>query len=190
MRKIEKYYTTQWEFSASDKKIIRKGDCSVGEEVFRPDEIRIITSKEVKIHICLSIYGNKPNVYPENYQVFIKELNYNSKYENLPGELNQNEFTFLKDQYDFYVKEEKSNEKILFADNSKVNPLYSSSGYLVYIEGKNGEELLLIYFNRWQSEVQPRGAGEDQLGEDVTYIQGIWEDPLLTDEIIAKIKST
>ena len=27
------------------------------------------------------------------------------------------------------------------------------------------------------------------LGEDVTFILGIWESPLLTDEIVAKIKN-
>ncbi|CAA9200779.1 hypothetical protein FLACOL7796_03438 [Flavobacterium collinsii] len=40
----------------------------------------------------------------------------------------------------------------------------------------------MIDFNRWSSEAHPRNAGED-----VTYIHGIWETPLLTDEIIAKI---
>ncbi|MCY1465826.1 hypothetical protein D9M71_840240 [compost metagenome] len=50
------------------------------------------------------------------------------------------------------------------------------------------KEYLMIEFNRWQFDYQPRGAGEDSLGEDVTYILGIWESPLLTDEIIAKIK--
>ncbi|MCC9019400.1 hypothetical protein [Flavobacterium lipolyticum] len=46
---------------------------------------------------------------------------------------------------------------------------------------------MMIEFNRWSSEAHPRNAGEDSLGEDVTYIHGIWETPLLTDEIIAKI---
>ncbi|WP_229335679.1 hypothetical protein, partial [Flavobacterium sp. ALJ2] len=51
------------------------------------------------------------------------------------------------------------------------------------------KEYLIIEFNRWSSEDQPRGTGEDQLGEDISYIFGIWENPLLTDAIIAKIKN-
>ncbi|MBF7089936.1 hypothetical protein IUY40_00025 [Flavobacterium sp. ALJ2] len=36
---------------------------------------------------------------------------------------------------------------------------------------------------------KPCSAGEDQLGGDISYIFGIWENPLLTDAIIAKIKN-
>lgn len=54
-------------------------------------------------------------------------------------------------------------------------------GLLKFFEVE-GKEYLVISFDRKSEYLPP------QAGEDITYYLGIWENPLLTDEIIEKIK--
>ncbi|MDY0986519.1 hypothetical protein SOM12_03775 [Flavobacterium sp. CFBP9031] len=96
------------------------------------------------------------------------------------------ELLFLSKTYGFEI-EESIYSKGYYYSVLKIHKLYDVPGYITLME-LDEKEYLMIEFNRWQFDYQPRGAGEDSLGEDVTYILGIWESPLLTDEIIAKIK--
>lgn len=57
-----------------------------------------------------------------------------------------------------------------------------------YIIDEDKEEYLIISFDRYPLGYPDRG--KDQLSPFVTYIHGIWESPLLTDEIINKIKES
>ena len=188
MKLIQRYHTTQWEYTATDEKSISSGVFALKEELSRPDSITIGSAKHKQVEICLSIYGNKPNVYPSNFKAYIKQITYNTKNEDLSNEFTEKEFSFLQNTYNFCIKENNRNTEIIQANNSHINTLYDLAGYFVFIESAEGEEFALIYFNRWATAIQPRGAAEDQLGEDVTFIHGIWENPLLTDEVIEKIK--
>ncbi|MFD1605911.1 hypothetical protein ACFSJW_04845 [Flavobacterium artemisiae] len=97
------------------------------------------------------------------------------------------ELLFLSKTYGFEI-EENVYSKGDYHSVLKIHKLYDIPGDITLIE-LDGNEYLMIGFRRWQFDFQPRGAGEDMLGEDITYIFGIWECPLLTDEIVAKIKN-
>lgn len=97
------------------------------------------------------------------------------------------ELLFLSKTYGFEI-EESLYYKGYYDSILKIHKLYKSPGDITLIE-LDGQEYLIIEFHRWQFEYQPRGAGEDSLGEDITYILGIWKSPLLTDEIVSKIKN-
>ncbi|XRE44527.1 hypothetical protein ACIVBQ_002731 [Tenacibaculum discolor] len=103
----------------------------------------------------------------------------------------KDELKFLAEMYSFQLIKEKNYKKkeVLVSTNKQKNVLYKSAAKIILIEDST-KEYLVIEFNRWQYDYQPRSAGEDQLGEDITYIHGIWEQPLLTDEIIEKIKKS
>ncbi|MFC0781006.1 hypothetical protein [Flavobacterium sp. HJSW_4] len=98
------------------------------------------------------------------------------------------ELMFLSKTYGFEI-EEQSNSQGYYWSVLKIHKLYDGHGYITLME-LDGKEYLRIEFLRWQFDCQPRGAGEDMLGEDVNYILGIWESPLLTDEIVAKLKTS
>ncbi|HEU0126804.1 hypothetical protein [Flavobacterium sp.] len=102
------------------------------------------------------------------------------------GDFTTEELLFLSKTYGFEI-EEHAIHKGYYESVLKIHKLYDCPGYITLME-LDGKEYLRIDFLRWQFDCQPRGAGEDMLGEDVTYILGIWESPLLTDEIVAKIK--
>lgn len=97
------------------------------------------------------------------------------------------ELLFLSKTYGFEI-EEDDNLKGYYKSVLKIHKLYDCPGYITLME-LDGKKYLRIEFLRWQFDCQPRGAGEDMLGEDITYILGIWESPLLTDQIVAKIKA-
>ena len=101
----------------------------------------------------------------------------------------QGELKFLAKTYLFELTrtpDYRDDEYIgLFREDFKYGH-FLNPAQIEFIE-KEGKEYLVIYFETWKHG-NPRGAAEDQLGEDVTYIYGIWEAPLLTDEIINKIK--
>ncbi|MBE8723991.1 hypothetical protein [Flavobacterium hungaricum] len=99
-----------------------------------------------------------------------------------------NELQFLAHTYDFEIKEHDVH-KGYFTSLLTNNSLYTASGTIVLVEEEK-RQYLWIEFSRWKLESQPRSAGEDSLGEDTTFINGIWENPLLTDGILAKIKNT
>ena len=150
-------------------KLETEGVKHIRQELVRPQKIRFKNSLGENIEL-------------DTLTSWSKQLN--SYY------FSRKELEFLSEKYNIKLIENVNyrDELVLTSTNKSKHELYDSSAKIKLFE-LNTKEYLMIYFKRWQSEVQPRGAGEDTLGEDITYIQGIWEDPLLTDEIITKIKS-
>lgn len=171
MKLIDKFYCIQTEVFGDGSQKHTEGIVSIKTELIRPSikflnsDGSIISSEEIKI------YRKKLIVNP-----FVKSNEY----------FNINELLFLSKTYGFEI-EEHVIHKGYFLSKLKINSLYDAPGEIILIE-EMGREYILIEFNRWSSAKQPRSAAEDQLGEDVTFIIGIWEDPLLKDEIITKIK--
>ena len=172
MKLIEKFYCIQTEIFGDGSEKIKEGIVSIKTELIRPSikflnsDGSIISSKKRKT------YRKKIIVNP-----FVDSNEY----------FNINELLFLSKAYGFEI-EEHTIHKGYFLSILKINSLYTTPGEIILIE-EEGKEYILIEYNRWNLEIQPRSAAEDQLGEDVTYVLGIWENPLLTDEIIAKIKN-
>ncbi|PAM95289.1 hypothetical protein B4N84_08425 [Flavobacterium sp. IR1] len=169
---IEKFYCVQTEIFGDGSEIIKEGIVSIKTELIRPsikflNDAGSITSSEKRKAYRKKIIVN-PFVDPNEY-------------------FNINELLFLSKTYGFEI-EEHTIHKGYFLSVLKINLLYTTPGEIILIEEK-GKQYILLEFSRWSSEKQPRSAAEDQLGEDITYIVGIWENPLLTDEIITKIKN-
>jgi len=163
-------------------KAITQFDC-IQNEIYSNGSVKIITDGIADIKTELLRPQLKLNwIFDNEKTIFSKELSTWTSY--LGPRFSKKEFLFLKNTYDFELEEFKDN---LYSKLS-INPLYTSPGTIEFIEYQD-KEYLIIKFTRWQHDYQPRGAGEDQLGEDITYIHGIWEDPLLTDEVIKKIKA-
>lgn len=170
MKIIEQFYCIQTEISGNGSKEIDEGIVSIKTELIRPD-IKILD-------------GNENNI-PSERKTYRKQLTARPS-ENSDLYFNINELLFLSKTYGFKI-EEHTIYKGYYTSVLKIHKLYDSPGEIILIE-QGGKEYVMIEFTRWQFEYQPRGAGEDSYGEDVTYILGIWENPLLTDEIIEKIK--
>jgi len=169
---IDKFYCIQTEIFGDGSEKITEDIVSIKTELIRPsikfiNENGAIISSEKK-----KIYRKKLIVNP-----FVNSNEY----------FNINELSFLSRTYGFEI-EEHAIHKGYFSSALKINSLYNTPGEIILIE-EEAKEYILIEFNRWNLETQPRSAAEDQLGEDITYILGIWENPLLTDEIIEKIKN-
>lgn len=160
MKLIENFYCIQSEIFGDGSTNNTEGISSIKTELIRPSiKISNIESAEKKTY-------TKRLVADDTFTI--------------------NELLFLSKTYGFEI-EEHSRYEGYYVSALKIHKLYNSPGDIILIESGD-KEYLMIEFRRWQYEYQPRGAGEDSLGEDVTYILGIWESPLLTDEIIAKIK--
>jgi hypothetical protein len=172
MKLINQFYCIQRErFGDGSEKIVEEGIVSVKQELKRP-MIRLIGENG-------GITTNK------NRNVFVKTLRANPN-TNSNESFTKEEFLFLSETYKFDIAEHDRYEGYL-TSVLKIHPLYTSSADIIFIE-EDDKEYLRIEFNRWEFEYQPRSAGEDSLGENITYVLGFWEDPLLTDEIIAKLK--
>lgn len=169
MKLIDQFYCIQTErYGDGSEKIVEEGIVSVKQDLKRP-LISIIGKNDVRV----------------NRRVFSKRLIANP-YTNANESFTKEEFLFLSETYKFDIAEHDRYEGYL-TSVLKIHPLYTSSADIILIE-ENDKEYLRIEFNRWEFENQPRSAGEDSLGENITYVLGFWENPLLTDEIIAKLK--
>jgi len=168
MKLIENFYCTQTEIfgGAGGQKIIFEGISSIKTELIRPS---------IKI---LDVEYSEKKTYTKN--LVAKSSVASDEYFTL------DELLFLSKTYGFEI-EEDDNLKGYYKSVLKIHKLYDCPGYITLME-LDDKEYLRIEFLRWQFDCQPRGAGEDMLGEDITYILGIWESPLLTHEIAAKLK--
>ncbi len=167
MKLIENFYCIQTEISGSGSETIFEGISSIKTELTRPS-IKLLDVKYTE----QKIYSKK---------IVSESSTTSDEYFTL------DELLFLSRTYGFEI-EENIYYKGCYQSVLKIHKLYDAPGYMTLME-LDGKEYLKIEFFRWQFEYQPRGAGEDMLGEDITYILGIWESPLLTDEIVAKIKN-
>lgn len=166
MKLIETFYCIQTEIFGNGTEKSVEGISSIKTELIRPS---------IKI---LDVEYSEKKTYTKR---LVGDLSGSShEYFSL------NELLFLSKTYGFEI-EESIYSKGYYHSVLKIHKLYDTSGCITLME-LDGKEYLIIEFCRWQYECQPRGAGEDSLGEDITYILGIWESPLLTDEIVAKIK--
>lgn len=174
MRLINSFYCIQYKNENSSTTFLKEEKCSIREELVRP-RISIIDSNGGKIDLDF-----------KKGKMYSKQLNSNP-YAKSTGSFTLEELQFLSKNYDFII-EEQIEYKNYFYSVLDINPLYVSSGIITLIE-HNNKKYIMIRFERWQFDYQPRSAGEDAMGEDIIYVHGIWENPLLTDEIIAKIKN-
>jgi hypothetical protein len=173
MKLINSFYCTQYQKNSSSTIILKEGESNIREELIRPKIIIIDTD------------GEKIDLDFRKVKIYSMQLNSNP-YAKSTKSFTFEELQFLSKNYDFII-EEHIEYKNYYYSVLNINPLYISSGIITLIE-HNNKEYIMIRFERWQFDYQPRSAGEDSLGEDITYVNGIWENPLLTDQIIAKIK--
>lgn len=166
MRIIEDFYCIQNEIQGNgSEKLLSEGICKIKTELIRPE-------------IFLLLNGDKIKIKYNSYEV-LKE-----------NPFSRDELMFFEKVYNIKLSTNKIYPSRLISDNSFINELYDSPANIILFEDiKSNKSYLIIEFRRWQFNYQPRGAGEDSLGEDITYIHGIWENPLLTEELIAKIKN-
>lgn len=165
MRLIEGFYGIENEIQGNGNvKLLSEGICKIKTELIRPEIFLLLNGNKIKFNY--------------NFNVVVNE--------NL---FSQEELFFFEKTYNLKLISNKIYPSKLTTDNSFINKLYDIPATIALFENvESNKNYLLIEFRRWQYDYQPRGAGEDSLGEDVTYIHGIWEDPLFTNEIIAKIK--
>jgi hypothetical protein len=110
------------------------------------------------------------------YKIYSQKLsgyNYNKRI------LSVKELEFLSEIYGFKTYYDKERE-VFRATLKKIHPDFTV-GYLEYFKA-DGKGYLVISFDRKSEHLPP------QAEEDITCYLGIWENPLLTDEIIEKIK--
>ncbi|CAA9200773.1 hypothetical protein [Flavobacterium collinsii] len=171
MKLINKFYCTQTEILGNGSEKNNENIVSIKTELIRPS---------------IKFLNSDGSIISSERKAFRKKLIANPFVD--PSEsFTLNELLFLSKTYEFDIKEHAIHKGYYFSI-LKINKLYNSPGDIVLIEQQE-KEFMMIEFNRWSSEAHPRNAGEDSLGEDTTYIHGIWETPLLTDEIISKIKN-
>ncbi|MBS7233017.1 hypothetical protein KHA90_18505 [Flavobacterium psychroterrae] len=168
MKLIEKFYCIQTEIFGNGTKNSNGSIVSIKTELLRPS---------------IKILNTNGSINLSESKVYRKRL-LSNPYTDSNETFTINELLFLSKTYEFEI-EEHFEYKGYFTSVLKIHKLYNTSGNIILTE-QDGKEYLMIQFTRWQSESQPRSAGEDSLGEDITYVHGIWESPLLTDEIIAK----
>ena len=165
MKLIEEFYCIQTEiYGNGSEETIPEKICKIKTELLRP----IIS------------------ILQENKKVILRYDYIKSISENI---FSKEELLFFQKYYNVKLSVNKHYPSKLTSDNSSINKLYDLPANIIFFEDtESGNNYLVIEFRRWQYDFQPRGAGEDSLGEDITYIHGIWENPFLTDEIISKIK--
>lgn len=106
-----------------------------------------------------------------------------------------NESNFNKDEllelslfFNLPISSSERNPNRIFISHNLADSKYDKISRCLYYKNKFEDTLLIITSSRWQFDNQPRSAAEDQLGEDITYIHGIWENPDIAETIIKKIK--
>jgi hypothetical protein len=171
MKLIEQFYCIQTEISGNGSENIQSGIVSIQTELTRPS---------------IQFLNTDGTIRTTERKVYRKKLIVNP-YAGLDTYFDIKELQFLAQTYDFGIKED-TEHKGYFTSFLKNNPQYKTSGDIVFIKEQE-KQFIWIEFSRWKLESQPRSAGEDSLGEDTTFINGIWENPILTDAIIAKIKN-
>lgn len=169
MNLIEKFECEQREiYGDGSQKILYKGICKIQTELIRPvifiDNIPILENAIIKGKYLYS------NSYAVRMDTFKAE-----------------ELYFLANMFGFEVIKKSNDAKILQAKITD-NPKYSTPILIWVYNTFLQKEYTLIEAYRWQFDYQPRGAGEDQLGEDITYIHGIWENVDLPQNILDKLK--
>ncbi|WP_347051778.1 hypothetical protein [Flavobacterium olei] len=170
MKLIDNFYCIQTENFGNGTTKNSEGIVSIKTELIRPS---------------IKFLNNDGNIISAERKIYSKRLIANPFID--PHEsFSIDELIFLSKTYGFEI-EEHSIHKGYNYSILRINKLYNSPGEIILIE-QQGKEYVIIEFKRWASEFQPRSAAEDSLGENITYILGIWESPLLTDEIITKIK--
>lgn len=121
----------------------------------------------------------------DNQKVYkIKDLSVNP-YSKWVNHFSYEELNFLAKKFNFSLTKYEDYNDIF--DGVISNSKFTQPGQLIYIE-EFGSTYLIIEFKRWQYD-RPRSAGEDAMGEDITYIHGIWENPKLPKEVIDRIKN-
>ncbi|MCV6631541.1 MAG: hypothetical protein OIF50_16955 [Flavobacteriaceae bacterium] len=166
MKEIKKIYVTEFKVDASGVNEIGSSWATTGREFERPS---------------ITFY-NSSNARVDLKNFLNQSMDLNEFY------FSREELFFLMKTYLFEIEEyvNYKNESMLTSTNKKINDLYRGSGKLLYFK-KGGFDFLVIFFKRWQLEIQPRGAGEDQYGEDIFFVHGIWEGPILEEEMRRKL---
>jgi len=168
MESINEFYCVQKEvFGNGSEKIISKGTCKVKQELIRPD-----------------IFINDYSLFSNIKNGFKFRLSYNPNGNYKVG-FSEKELIDLSEIFEFEIKTKKSGYKFAEIIDDKKYTTVELSWCLT----NSGKEIVIISSKRWQFDNQPRSAGEDQLGEDIIYIHGIWENPDLPESIINKIKA-
>lgn len=149
------------------QKNLYKGICKIQTELIRP----VIYIDNIPIFENAIIKGKY--LYSNNYAV-------------RKDAFTVEELRFLADKFGFEIIKKSNDAKILQAKIND-NPKYSTPMLIWVYNTVLQKKYILIEAYRWQFDYQPRSAGEDQLGEDITYIHGIWENADLPQNILDKL---
>ncbi|MFK7061503.1 hypothetical protein V3Q90_15400 [Flavobacterium oreochromis] len=164
MKKIKEFYCIQTNDAHSSMENEIKGVCKVKQELFRPQ------------------------IFIDDYSLFENTNNQRSKslivYPNHKLSFTEEELLYLSEIFDFEIKEDEIGHKSAKISDDTRYAIVD----LVWLSTTFQKEYIIIDSKRWQFDYQPRSAGEDARGEDVTYIHGIWENPELPENIMKKIK--
>jgi len=152
---------------------IRGNDSLSGDNLYAKGKIRT-ELKSSKINFYNS-EGNFIDVNWKKVELYSIKL---SGYGDFKHILSIKELEFIAKTYDLKTTYDKDGD--IRATLKHIHPDYFP-GMMKFFE-KDGKEYLIISFNRKSGLYAP------QAPPDISYIHGIWENPLLTDEIIAKIK--
>ncbi|MFK7050284.1 hypothetical protein FLACOL_02086 [Flavobacterium columnare] len=167
MKKIEEFYCIQTNDAHSSVENQIRGFCTIKQELIRPE-----------------IFIDNYSLYENAKKQRSKLLTFNPS-GNLKLNFTEEELVYLSNIFSFeIIKRESSGYKLAKISNDDRFSIVYLSWVLSHLE----KEYIIIKSKRWQFDYQPRGAGEDARGEDVTYIHGIWENPELPENIMKKIK--
>jgi hypothetical protein len=167
MKLIDKFYCIQKEILANgSENILSEGVCEIKQELILPE-----------------IFIDNHSLFKDAKKQTSKLLTFNPE-GNFKLTFTEEELISLSKIFNFEIIQKESGYKLArIVDNQKFT-IPTITRILTQFE----KEIVLIKSVRWQFDYQPRGAGEDARGEDVTYIYGIWENPELPESIMKKIK--
>lgn len=168
MKVIKEFFCIQKEILGNgNENKVSEGVCHIKKELLRPD-----------------IYINGYSLF-DNIDKNISFLLSSHPNRNSNIGFSEKEFIYLSELLKFDVKLKNNGGKYAMIIEDE---RYSSVELDWYLT-KQSKEIIIIFSKRWQFENQPRSIVEDQLGEDITYIHGIWENPILPESIKNKIKA-
>ncbi|WP_425658303.1 hypothetical protein [Tenacibaculum ascidiaceicola] len=185
MKLIDKFFYFTWNPYTREK--VYKGETVLRKELERPSiEFKNTDSKK----IIVSNFRFH-NAIPSKERIYDGVLYQNDYYSQL--KFNEEEVLFLANNYGLMYKETDGNKSLSIPKeyyNEIGEKNIDDEPYInfKFLEDNDNNEYLIISFIRYPLAYPERA--KDQTDPFLTYIHGIWEKPLLTDEIIDKIKKS
>lgn len=185
MNLIERFTYFTFNPHARDKKLFAQS--SIKNELERP-VIKFENKNSEIVDLAQFRYYNSISNQDREYAGVLYQNNHYSRLN-----FNKAEILFLVEKYNLSFIEDNDAIKLAFpkeyyvliGQNNIDEKPYINFKFLI---DKENKEYLVISFIRYPKDYPERA--KDQSAPFLTYIHGIWENPMLTDEIIEKIKNS